>query len=125
MKYKYKRKLIRLLLQDKMRVGDVNREIIKKLFVFIDHLIKIPQQVQDKLIQDLRPLIEKEGVRMGLLLEDTSFAKYFKKEGIELGEKQKAIEIARRLLQNGLSVEFVSENTGLTMEELRIIQEAK
>ena len=68
---------------------------------------------------------------MGLSLEDTSFAKYFKKEGfqegiqegIEKGEKQKAIEIAKKLLQNGISVEVVADTTGLTMEELNKIQE--
>jgi len=130
MKYKYKRKLIRLLLQDKMRVREENKEIVKKLFIFIDHLLKIPQEAQDKLVQELKPIIDQEGVKLGLSLEDTSFAKYFKKEGfeegiekgIEKGRKEGAREIAKKLLQSGFTMEVVAENTGVTVEELKEIQ---
>ncbi|WP_028331147.1 Rpn family recombination-promoting nuclease/putative transposase [Brachyspira alvinipulli] len=41
-----------------------------------------------------------------------------KKEGIEQGEKNKAVSIARSLKKSGLDNKFISENTGLTIEEV-------
>ena len=40
------------------------------------------------------------------------------KEGIEQGEKNKAISIAKSLKKSGLDKKFISENTGLTIEEI-------
>ena len=135
MKYQYKRKLIELLLQDTIKEKEANREILRKLFVFIDHILRLPKQAEDKLVQELKPLIDKEDVDMGLSLEDTSFAKYFRKEGLEegiekgiekgivQGEKLKALEIAAKLLKKGFSVEEVADDTGLDVEEVRDIQD--
>lgn len=67
----------------------------------------------------LKPLIETEGKNMGLSLEDTSFARYFRKEGKEEGDKEKAIEIAKNLLKMNLSIEAICEATGLTLEEVK------
>ena len=39
------------------------------------------------------------------------------KEGIEKGEKNKAISIAKSLKKSGLDVKFISDNTGLSIEE--------
>ena len=41
-----------------------------------------------------------------------------KAEGIEEGAKAKEIEIAKNLLQKRVSLEIVSESTGLSIEEL-------
>ncbi|MEI0604421.1 Rpn family recombination-promoting nuclease/putative transposase [Brachyspira alvinipulli] len=40
------------------------------------------------------------------------------KEGIKEGEKNKAVSIARSLKKSGLDNKFISENTGLTIEEV-------
>ena len=40
------------------------------------------------------------------------------KEGIEKGEKNKAISIAKSLKKSGLDVKFISDNTGLSIEEI-------
>jgi len=39
-------------------------------------------------------------------------------EGIRLGEKQKALEIARNLKTAGMDISFIAQNTGLTKEEI-------
>ncbi|OEJ16053.1 hypothetical protein BFL38_11395 [Brachyspira hampsonii] len=39
-------------------------------------------------------------------------------QGIEKGEKNKALSIARSLKKSGLDVKFISDNTGLTIEEI-------
>ncbi len=83
-----------MLLQDTMKEKELKREYLKKLFIFIDHILRLPQEAEGKLIQELKSIMEEEGAYMGLSLEDTSFAKFFREEG----EKQKAIKIATRLL---------------------------
>lgn len=135
LKYQYKYKLMRLLLQDKIVSKEIKREFIQKLFVFIDHILRLPEDADLKLIQEMKPIIEMEEKIMGLSLEDTSFAKYFRKEGLEEGiekgiekgkvegEKQKAIEIAVRLLEKEATIEYVAEITGLSSEEVKKIKE--
>ena len=39
-------------------------------------------------------------------------------DGKEAGAKAKEIEIANNLLKNGISIDLVSESTGLSVEEL-------
>ena len=40
------------------------------------------------------------------------------KEGIEQGEKNKALSIAKSLKKSGLDIKFISDNTGLSIEEI-------
>ena len=47
-----------------------------------------------------------EGIKEGII------------EGIEEGEKNKAISIAKNLKKSGLDAKFISENTGLTIDEI-------
>jgi predicted transposase/invertase (TIGR01784 family) len=122
LKYKYKQKLMRLILKDKMKVGELKRKTIQQLFIFIDHILRLPDNVAGNMYQEFIPLIEKEETYMGLSLEDTPFAKFVRKEarkeGIELGEKQKAIEIATKLLIKGGPDEEVADITGLPLVEV-------
>ena len=39
-------------------------------------------------------------------------------QGIEQGEKMKAISIARNLKKSGIDIRIISENTGLSIEEI-------
>ncbi|WP_144462999.1 hypothetical protein [Siminovitchia fortis] len=119
LQYEYKGKLIRLLLQDKMISKEMKREYIQKLFVFIDHIIRLPEEADLQLIRDLEPIMEKEAEQMGLSMKDTSFAKYYLKEG----KKEGKIEIAVRLLKKEHSVEDVAEITGLPLQEVRELKE--
>ncbi|WP_394234176.1 Rpn family recombination-promoting nuclease/putative transposase [Niallia oryzisoli] len=127
LKYKFKRQLMRLLLQDKMKEKEVKREYIQKLFIFIDHLLRLPEKSDDKLNPEIKSLVEREDFGMGLSFEDTSFAKFIRKEameeGIEKGEKQKATAIAVKLLKKGFTVEEVAEDTELSVEEVNKVKE--
>lgn len=40
-------------------------------------------------------------------------------QGIEQGEKNKAISIARNLKKSGIDIRIISENTGLSIEEIK------
>ncbi len=46
-----------------------------------------------------------------------------KVEGIEEGAKAKEIEIAKNLLNKGISIDLVSESTGLSIEDLNNLLE--
>ncbi len=87
-KYEYKKKLLRLLLEE----SDFESEKIHSLLMFIDNILELPQEESEKLTEEIYPLIEKEAFEMGLSMEDTSFARYYKKlgmeEGIEKGKKE-------------------------------------
>ena len=39
-------------------------------------------------------------------------------QGIEKGEKNKALSIAKSLKNSGLDIKFISDNTGLSIEEV-------
>jgi len=41
-----------------------------------------------------------------------------KAEGIEIGEAKRNIEIAKNLLKAGLSIDLITESTGLTEKEI-------
>lgn len=131
LKKKYKWKLMRLILQDKITLKDVRKEYVQRLFIFIDHLLALPPDAERAFIRELTPLIEKEGAKVGLTLKDTSFAKYYLeegkakglkeglKEGLVKGKKEKAIEIAKKLLAKGMSAQEVAEITDLPESEIK------
>ncbi|MEI0490590.1 ATPase, partial [Brachyspira pulli] len=48
----------------------------------------------------------KEGIERGI------------EQGIEQGEKNKAVNIAKSLKKSGLDIKFISDNTGLSIEEV-------
>ena len=41
-----------------------------------------------------------------------------REEGVEIGLGIKALEIAKNLKASGMSLEFISQNTGLSLEEI-------
>ncbi|NME72941.1 hypothetical protein [Flammeovirga aprica] len=45
-----------------------------------------------------------------------------KEEGIEIGEKRKAIETAKTMLLDGLSIDKVVQYSGLSLEEVQYIK---
>ena len=59
-----------------------------------------------------------EGKREGIEIGIQKGIKEGIEQGIEQGEKNKAISIAKSLKKSGLDKKFISENTGLTIEEI-------
>ncbi len=126
--------MIRLLLQD--NILGKNKEYIQKMFIFIDHILLLPEEEDLKLIHEIKPIIEKEETLMALSMENTSLARYYKKEayekgiekgiqqGITEGEKQKALEVAYKLLKRKVSIEEVVDITGLSVEEVAKLSES-
>jgi predicted transposase/invertase (TIGR01784 family) len=128
-KYGYKRKLMRLLLQDKMINKEIKRVHVQKLLIFIDNIIMLPDEDDKLFVQEFMPIIEQEGSNMGLSLEDTSFARYYRKEGFDkgkaIGKTEEAIIIAKNLLNLDIDIEKISKATGLTEGEIINLKENK
>jgi len=64
---------------------------------------------------------------MGLSLEDTSFARYYRKEGFEKGKLEgkleSKMEIAKNLLNINMDIEEICRLTGLSAEEIKKLKE--
>ena len=101
-------------------------EEIKEVMEDLERLSKIKKlrriaQLKEKAIRDeengLRHAKE-EGINIGL----EKGKKLGLEEGRAIGEKSKQIEIARNLLQDGMSIEKISTIVGLTKEEIEKIE---
>ena len=44
-----------------------------------------------------------------------------KEEGIAIGKSEEKTEIARNFKRDGIPIEIISKNTGLTMEQIRML----
>jgi len=114
---------MRLLLQDKIIGIKKKREYIQDLFIFIDNIITLSDEDDNKLIQEFMPIIEKEESNMGLSLEDTSFARYYRKEGFEKGKLEGKMEIAKNLLNINMDIEEICRLTGLSADEIKKLKD--
>ena len=72
---------------------------------------------REKLSQDKKIIGLYDGEKMDAYEERCKIA-YAKKQGIETGEKNKQLEIAKKLLNNNVSIEVIINSTGLSIEEL-------
>ena len=67
---------------------------------------------------DNEDLLNEYDRREAYLVYQHSLMRDFKEEGKLEGEKNKSILIAKNLKKSGLDVKFISENTGLSLEEV-------
>ncbi|MDR0219675.1 MAG: Rpn family recombination-promoting nuclease/putative transposase [Enterobacteriaceae bacterium] len=88
--------------------------ILNYLFIIVDsvHFEQIVQQITEQ-VDNHREVI----MNIAQRLQDKG-----RKLGIETGEKRASINIARNLLENGVSIELVMKSTGLSREELLSLQ---
>ena len=67
-------------------------------------------RLRDKYIKD-QIAIQKYGYKQGI--EDG------KSEGIEIGSKNKSIQIVKKMLEEKINIELISKVTGLSVEEIQ------
>ena len=97
-------------------------EEIKEAMEDLERLSKIKKlrriaQLKEKAIRD-----EENGLRHAKEDRIAEGKKIGLEEGRAIGEKSKQLEIARNLLQEGMSIEKVSTIVGLTKEEIEKIE---
>lgn len=120
LKYRYKRKLMRLLQKTSIAKSKVHR-----LFLFIDYVIELEEFESEQFALEIKPFIE-EVPSMALSFDDSPTIKAYKKilkdegrkEGKEEGKRENSIEIARRMLSEGFTIDVIAKLTGLTREEI-------
>ncbi len=62
---------------------------------------------------------EEKGIQKGLQKGLEKGIQKGLQKGLEQGAKQEKLEIAKKLIQNGLDNNFIIETTGLTLDEVR------
>ncbi len=108
-KYDYKIKLMKLLSKK-----GIARKKIKNLFIFIDKVLSLPEDLKEKYNQEIEKM--KEDKVMGEILTDFT-EKYFY-EGKEIRER----EIAKKMLKEKADVQFICKVTDLSLEEIEKIR---
>ena len=142
-RYQFKMKLMRELLGSKK----YSRTAIAATFYFIDYLLQLPQDETNRLSNELGPEIRKERGFMALYNEENasptvenSFAEQLEhgiakgieqgieqgiekgiEQGIEQGSTLEKKSIAKKLLDEKLSLETITNVTGLTLEEVQAL----
>ena len=82
---------------------------IAQLLNFIDWLITLPEDLENKITDEIIKIEEAEKM---------TYVTSFERVGEKRGEKRKTIEIAKKMLERGDSLEEIMEITELTREEV-------
>ncbi len=115
-------------------VEELENRFEKWLFVIknLNRLERIPEKLQEKIFLQLFETAEIAKFTQKEYQDYEDSLKYYRdiknsldtakeegrKEGIGIGEKRKALEVTKKLLKKGLSVEDISEATGLNPNDI-------
>jgi len=134
----FKQELINLALQKYAHKG----AYLSALLYFIDYLLQIPSELEERLTDEPIEELRKEEVKiMGMeRLRDTpTFGRLLrnleeeaikkgleqgKREGKEEGKQEAEKEFAQRLLKQGLSDDAISNLTNLKLEEIKELRKS-
>jgi predicted transposase/invertase (TIGR01784 family) len=113
----------------KLKTGDFENDLLERWLTFLD--VKTPEKILREVIK-MDPAINKANERLNFVTQDKEFLRnYHLREmamsdwttGIntatEKGAMQSKIEIAKNMLEEGLSVEIIHRATGLDMETIQ------
>ncbi|WP_243459368.1 hypothetical protein [Metabacillus bambusae] len=117
-RYRFKRKLIKLVLQKNNNPQEEQRIYISTLIYFIDYLLQLPKELTQKLRNEIILSKEMETMyldRKNLPLTFGELMKLERDEGKEEGKRK----VARRMLIEGLPVEMIAKLTDLPEDEIR------
>lgn len=110
-----KRELIRMCYKQ-----GYERKQIRVLLKFIDWVIRLPEDLENRLTQEISKI--EEGYKMPYVTSwERLGEKKGRKEGIKEGIKEGKIETAKRMLMDGLPIDTISKYTGLSEKEIKAI----
>ena len=108
-KYNYKIKLVRLLYEKKWDKTKIN-----KLLAFIDAILRLPEDQEKIFMQEIFDN-QRGDDHMGLSIENSDLARLLRADG--------KAEVAAKMISMNLPEEFISETTGLTIEQIKELKE--
>lgn len=123
-RYQAKQKLMRDLLSMK----EHSKESIRAVFYFIDYLLQLPKSLTEKLVEQVRPILQKEGHRMlqynkgepSPTLAEMMAARHGEglEQGLVEGAERERERLIFRLLDKGLDLEKIAEFVDLDVEKV-------
>lgn len=122
-RYRFKRRLIKFILQKTSYPRADKHIYLAALFYFIDYFMRIPKELTEKLRDEL--ILTKEEFEMIYLDRKNppqtvgEIRKEAREEGRQENRKQNALE----MLKDGMSVELVAKYVKLTVEEVKKLRD--
>ena len=111
----------------KLKTGDIANNLLERWLTFLD--INTPEKTLQEVIQ-MDSAINKAYERLNFVTQDKEFLRnYHLREmamsdwttGVNTAIEKKQIEIARNLLGEGMSMEFIHKTTGLDIETIKLL----
>ncbi len=109
----FKVKLIRLLKEKKY-----SKEKRRSLFIFIESILKLPNKFEAIFEKEIEKILE-EGDDMSLTIEDTNLFQMKTEMAREAGKTENSIEIAKKMIKDGLGLDLIAKYVGLKVSELK------
>ena len=91
----------------KVETNPLTEEVIKEMMLFMNNEYVQSYELKERLIRSDLNTARSDGI----------------KEGQEIGEKEKAFEIARKMIEKNIAIETIKECTDLSIEELNKLKE--
>jgi predicted transposase/invertase (TIGR01784 family) len=120
LRYKFKRKLIRL-----MNERGYTEKDIKNIFDFIEIMLELEDKQLNKLIYEEIKTYRKEEFNVIITQLEKVVRELGIEEGIEKGIEKGKIEVAKKLLDKKFTLEEISEITELSVEKIKELKDKK
>jgi predicted transposase/invertase (TIGR01784 family) len=92
------------------------KDKIKEVLVFIDWVIQLPKELEIKFDEELTDL---KGENL------MAYVTTWERKGMKKGEIEKAIKIAKNMIDEGFDINLVKKITGLSIKEIEKLQQNK
>lgn len=115
-RYLFKRKLMREIVRNQ----NYSRTAVQAVLHFVDYLLRLPEELTQQLSKKIRPILGKEEKLMELYNEKNAsptISNIFELKKQE-GKKEARRDIARKLILQKVPMDFISNITELTLEDL-------
>lgn len=119
-RYNFKRKLMREII----KLDDEPSESIRAVFYFIDYLLMLPDELSEKIGDEIRPLLKEEAKNLGqseAWETSPTLSDAFKIEW-QKGMEQAQLEMVHRMLAEGMEVSLIAKVANFDIEKVKEIQ---
>ncbi len=115
-----KKYIFKFLLVKKLRNKGFNKDDIYNLHKFIDWILKLPEELELQLAEDIFRIEEETKMPLMLTIEKLGI-----KKGKLEGKREGKFEIVKRMIKKGMDLKTIKELTGLPQSELKKVAAVK